>query len=176
MKNKITESDCKKIYEEYNTPEHIVKHCMGVSRAGELIAKAINRGKGTNYLDVDLVKYSGMLHDFLRLNEPHGENAAKMLREKGYFDIAEVVENHMHYSFNPIEKLDETDVMCIADRVVKEDKYVGLDARIDYLIHKPGENEERTKRLLKNKEITRKYMNEIEKIMNKTFDEVMEEF
>ena len=40
----------------------------------------------------------------------------------------------MFYNCNPDrDEIDETDVICLSDRMVKEDKYVGLENRMQYV-------------------------------------------
>ena len=48
--------------------------------------------------------------------------------------------------FSDFDKLDETDLVCLGDRLVKEDQYVGLNDRIDYIIHKAGNRPEVNKK------------------------------
>lgn len=173
MNKRLDEEKCRELYREYGTPEHVIGHCRAVSDTGYRIALALNRA-GLN-LDADLVKYAGLVHDLMRTCENHGEEAARVLRSLGYDDEAALVENHMHYDFTEAGAPDETDIMCLADRLVCEDKYVGLDARVCYLINKPGKTEERTKRLLEKKKDTESFIAGIEKIMGCTIDSLFSE-
>ena len=103
------------------------------------------------------------------------KEAAKVLRSLGYNDEADVVENHMHYDFPKEGDPDETDIVCLADRLVCEDEYVGLDRRLDYLINKPGKTEERTRRLLEKKKDTEDFISRIEEKMGCTIDSLFAE-
>lgn len=168
MTRRLTEEVCNQLYAKYGTPDHVIGHCLAVSEVGKRMAQAINQHGG--HLDEALIWSAGRIHDVMRTEDNHGEVAAEMLVKEGYPDEAQIVRHHMHYQFHAIDQLDETDIMCLADRLVKEDRYVGLDERIDYLIHKPGENQERTRRILEAKALTRGLMDQIEAIIGQTID------
>ena len=74
--------------------------------------------------------------------------------------------------FNDIKNIDECDIICLADRLVKEDKYVGLDERIEYILNKAPKTEEVKQRICKSKEITRKFIEDIETVIEKTIDQM----
>ena len=82
----------------------------------------------------------------------------------------------MKYSpFSPIEQVNETDMVCLGDRLVMEDRYVGLDARIEYIINKARRNghPEAEKIILEKKKETRRFMDEIEKKTGIAIDRLM---
>ena len=165
---RLTEEKCYELYNEFDTPERVKRHCAAVSDAGVRIGEALNRS-GMK-LDIDLIKMSGLIHDVCRRQEDHGHVAARILESRGYTREADVVREHMYYDFNPIEKLNETDVMCLADRLVKEDQYVGLDERVDYLIKKRKQTEETKEMLLQKKAETEVYIKQLESIIGQSID------
>lgn len=165
---RLTEDIVEKLYIEYETPPWVIAHCKEVARVGAEIAKALNE-KGGNF-DVELIRIAGLVHDVLRKKEDHDIEIGKLLASMGYHSEAEIVSRHMRYFFNPPDQINNTDIMCLADRIVKEDRYVGIDERVDYLIHKPDETPERTKRLLGAKEESKKFISIIEKMMGRTLD------
>ena len=77
--------------------------------------------------------------------------------------------------YNSVDKLNECDIVCIADRVVKEDTYVGLDERIDYILKKAEGKPDVQKKILKKKEETRILLDEIGEIIGKSLDELFAE-
>ena len=130
-----TYEDCQYLWEYYQTPPHVIRHCQAVSRTAVLIAERLNE-HGYRF-NLELLAVSGWLHDMMRLEEDHGACAARELRKLGYDDVADVVRVHMRYHLDPErEALDETDLLCFADRLVKEDHFVGLDDRMEYIIEK----------------------------------------
>ena len=165
---RLTDSVIEELYMKYQTPSWVIAHCREVSRVGVKIAEALNEAGGS--FDTELVRTSGLIHDVMRTYENHDQAASEMLKDLGYLDEAQVVSHHMRYYFNPIDEINETDIMCLADRVVKEDQYVGIDKRVDYLIHKPGETPERTQRLLEAKEGSKKFISLLEGRMGRSLD------
>ena len=84
----------------------------------------------------------------------------------------------MTYSpFSVIEKVTETDMVCLGDRLVKEDSYVGLDARIEYIINKAKKcgHPEAEPFILEKKKDTMRFMDEIKRVIGKSVDELMAE-
>lgn len=90
-------------------------------------------------------------------------------------DEAAIVRIHMKYShFNPVEKLDECDLVCLSDRLVKEDQYVGLDERINYILNKAPKKPEIIQIIMERKEETRQLLSEIEQVIGKTIDNLLQ--
>ncbi len=172
MNKRLTEEVCQSLYKKYKTPEHVIGHCRAVGDTGFTIAEALDR-HGYNF-DAQLIKMAGYAHDVMRLHEDHGRAAYEVLKELGYVQEAEIVKNHMYYTFNDFKDLNETDIMCLADRLVKEDKYVGLDERVAYLIDKPGKTPERTKFLLGKKTETQEFIHKIEESIGQTIDSLFD--
>ena len=130
-----TYDDCCYLWEYYKTPPHVIRHCKAVSRTAVLIGEQLNRhGCG---LDLQLLEAAGLLHDMMRLEEDHGGRAAEELRRMGYDSVADAIAVHMKYPLDPEKAtITETDLLCLADRLVKEDEYVGLENRMEYIIEK----------------------------------------
>ena len=171
MNKRLTEEQCYKLYEEYGTPDRVIAHCREVSRCACLIA---DRLVSIGYdLDIDLIRSTGLIHDLVRTRDKHDVEAGKILDGLGYCDEAEIVKDHMSYVFNDLPEITNHDVVCLADRIVKEHEYVGIDERVEYLIAKYSENIERTERLLYWKEEVRKYINKIEDMIGISFDELL---
>ena len=160
--------DVERLYEEYQTPSWVISHCREVARVGKIIAHRLNEIGGN--FDVELVKVCGLVHDVLRVEEDHDLAIGALLKSLGYEREAGVVERHMRYTFNDLDSLTETDIVCLADRVVKEDRYVGIFDRVDYLIHKPGETPERTEHLLKARAKSVEFISALEKKMECSLD------
>ena len=71
------------------------------------------------------------------------------------------------------QELRETDIICLADRMVKEDEYVGLEQRMQYVLDRFKDNEEATAFLLEKIEENRKLVNRIEEIIDTDIDSLM---
>ena len=168
MTKRITEEECNDLYEKFHTPPHVIAHCRAVSAVAVKIAEKLNQC-GT-HLDLALIQGAGLAHDVVRTCDKHWEAGAEILEKMGYQAEADIVRVHMTYDFHPFSRLDETDLVCLADRLVKENEYVGLDLRIEYILQKAPNDCEVRKRILSKKEQTRKLMDEIEKTIGQTID------
>ena len=85
----LTKKQCENLYKKYDTPAHVIRHCIAVGDTGARIAQELN-AKGLN-LDVELIRVSGYVHDVMRTREHHGEMAAEMLERIGHTKEADVV-------------------------------------------------------------------------------------
>ena len=168
MVKRITEEECEELFQKYKTPAHVIGHCRAVSNTAVTIGRKLNEHGFA--LDLDLIKGAGLVHDVARVSEEHWEVGAKILEDLGYRDEADIVRVHMRYDFHDFDRLDETDLVCLGDRLVKEDQYVGLSDRIDYIIHKAGDRPEVTSRILEKKAETQHFMNKIEECIGQTID------
>ena len=116
--------------------------------------------------DVEMVTAAGLLHDMARLQDNHWDVCADFCENHGYYDEAKAVRVHMQYEFtNDADHLTEVDLICLGDRLSLEDRYAGLDVRMDYIIQKAIRNghPEYESRILAKKEQTRLLLNDIEK-------------
>lgn len=172
MAKRISEKECRLLYKLFETPEHVIRHCEAVSSTAVKIAEALNQ-KGYQ-LDIPLIKGAGLAHDIARVSEEHGMVAAAFLEGLGYQDEANIVRVHMRYDFNPFEKLDETDLVCLGDRLVKENRYVGLDERIAYILHKAPDKPDVQARILQKKAETKHLMEQIERTIGRTIDSLFD--
>ena len=167
--------ECLRILDEYHTPPHVIGHCKAVAAVGYTLARALNQ-KGRQ-LDLDLILASGLLHDMARVEDMHWDVAADFCERRGWKQEADIIRVHMSYDpFNDLAHLNETDIICLADRTVLEDRYAGLDRRIDYIINKAirfGHPEHRP-HILRKKGETRKLIDEIEAFLGCSMDALMQ--
>ncbi len=172
MTKRISQSEINQLYIKWNTPDKVKAHCKAVSDVGVKMAEELNK-HGYN-LDIDLIKGTGLVHDVARIYDKHDLVGCEILTEMGYLDEANIVKVHMKYpKYNDIEHLNECDIICLADRVVKENRYVGLDERMEYIINKvPEGNPDIIERILLKKVETKEVLDQIAQIIGKTLDEL----
>lgn len=169
-----TREECERLLSEYKTPEHVRGHCRAVADTAYTIAEALNK-KGYK-LDLQLIMAAGMLHDIARVEDRHWDAGADLMDKLGYDGESRIIRVHMTYSpFSHADKITETDMVCLGDRLVKEDKYVGLDARIEYIINKASRNghPEAKPIILEKKKDTKRFMDEIEEVIGVSIDRLM---
>ncbi len=169
---RLTEEICRSLYRQYGTPEHVIRHCRAVSMVAVTLGEQLNAHGYT--LNIPLIRGASLIHDMVRLSEDHGVAGAKILEGLGYYEEAAIVRVHMTYNFHDFSQLDETDLVCLADRLVKEDHYVGLDERIDYILHKAPKEAEIQNLILQKKEETRRFMEAIETTIGQTIDSLFQ--
>ena len=76
-----------------------------------------------------LVVAAALLHDVARAEPRHGDAGAALLERLGYPRVARVVRRHMRLGAAAGDDLDETQVVYLADKLVQDDRLVGLDER-----------------------------------------------
>ena len=175
---------CLKALEEYGTPSNVVGHCKAVAAVGYVLGKAMNAvqknadntANGPGLLDLDLILAAGLLHDIARVEEEHWTAGDEFCKSKGWLRVVDIVRQHMTYDpFNGFSDFDETDVVCLADRLVIDDRYAGLDRRMDYIINKAKKNghDEYIPHILRKKNDIKKLINEIEEYIGISLDDMM---
>lgn len=174
-KNIPNAEQCKLLLNEYETPAHVIAHCNEVCRVAVSLAKRLNQVG--YHIDIPLLEASAKLHDIARIYDKHETVGASFLEEKGYKEVADIVVQHTKYTkFNKVSDISEIDLLCIGDRTVKEDSYVGVDDRLDYIREKAirmgrknfVDGIEQSRKELKN------YIRDIEKIIGISLDDLME--
>lgn len=166
--------ECERLLEEYGTPEHVRKHCRAVADTACAVARELNKHGFS--LDVPLIMATGMLHDIARVEDKHWEIGADLMDRLGYKQEAVIIRAHMTYSpFSDISDVNETDLVCLGDRTVMEDKYVGLDRRMDYVIEKAKKNgkPEAEAIILEKKKQTKHFIKQIEDKIGCSIDDLM---
>ncbi len=166
MSKRLSEAEIEELYIVYQTPEHVVAHCRAVGRVAERIAKELMRS-GVD-IDPALVRAAGFAHDVMRKMDYHGERCADLLIEMGYPEEADLVRDHMTRALGDPEHPTANDVLCLADRIVKEHAYVGPDARFEDLIIRRGQD--KSEHLLRARDKIKDYIRVIEKRIGRSFD------
>lgn len=158
----VSKKLCEAFYEEVSLPDHIREHCFAVGElAGWMAERLVEHGA---FLDVELCRSGGYLHDLLRLEPHHAEAAGAFLEERGYFALAEVVRAHMGFpeSSAPeqITVCRESAVVCLADKLIRETRRVTLEQRYQ----KALAHENVKPRILRDLQICRRLAEEFEVI------------
>lgn len=161
----------KRLFDEFGTPEHVRRHCDAVADVAARIGGALNHA-GYN-LDLELIEGAARVHDIARTEKDHASAGAEFLIDKGYPHEAVLVRAHMNHPFGSVREMREQDVLCLADRVVREDEYVGIEKRVEYLMAKPDMTAEGKKIMQSVMGETMKYIRDIEDIIGVSLEELM---
>lgn len=167
-----TKEECLKMLDEYNTPAHVVRHCVAVADTALKIAEALN-DKGFDF-NITLITSAALLHDIARVEEKHWISGADFALRNGYLQEAKIIRRHMTHSLDPdAAKLKELDLVCLGDRLVLEDRYVGIDKRMDYVIEKARGDKKIEKMIIARKEENKRLIRNIEDIIGVSIDELI---
>jgi hypothetical protein len=174
MKKIPTEQQCFEILKEYGTPEHVIAHCTGVCSVAVALGEQLNR---VGYsIDIPLLRASALLHDIARVHPAHEEVGADYLESIGYGQVGAVTRLHTKYrQYSPLSRIKEIDLLCIGDRTVLEDTYVGVDERMEYIKNKAIRlgREHYIGGIESSKIILKEYIGQIEDAIGITLDDLM---
>ncbi len=118
-------------------PQNIIDHSMAVNKVANYLAEKLKE-KGEK-IDLALVDTATILHDIDKVIEPsgmkHGKESERILREKGFPKVAEVVSKHGLGNILQEGELNtwEDKIVWYADKRVNHDQIVSLDERFVYL-------------------------------------------
>jgi len=173
MKNKHPDrEECLRMLQEYNTPENVVRHCLAVTDTALKIASALNE-KGFDF-NLPLIQAAGLLHDIARVHKRHWIIGAVYAFQKGYIQEAKIIRRHMTYPFNTDPaKLKEIDMVCLGDRLILEDEYVGNDARMDYVIKKADGNKRVERIINERRQVNKVLIQNIEDIIGVPIEKLL---
>lgn len=174
MTKRITKEEGLELLYAYGTPERVIRHCIAVTDAAVALGKALNE-HGYD-LNIELITGAGIIHDIARVHDDHEKVGAEYALSIGLEEEAAIIRTHMRYPyFNKVEEINETDLVCLADRTVKEDQYVGIDERMEYILNKArsaGATEIHLEKIKKKREETRQFMADIENVIGISVDEL----
>lgn len=152
MSNPIPDIDqCLRLMDDFTMWENIRRHSFMVARVAELLHRGLqDSAHSAEMPDRDLVIAGALLHDIAKtkcLQEDcqHAEVGAAICNELGYPQIAEIVSNHVILSRFRQERyaagnFTAADIVFYADKRVRHDEVVTLDARLEYILGKYGDN------------------------------------
>ena len=111
------------------TPANVVEHCRAVAAVGERLAASLEPRLPA--LDVALVRAGCLLHDLARLQHDHARVAQELFTNFGLPRLAAVIGQHMviESRFPGAPGVTEEELVYLADKLVAEDEFVGLDER-----------------------------------------------
>lgn len=115
-----------------DVPDRVVRHSRAVAQVGEALARAL--GSRGSAVDVETVRIAGLLHDIARASMTPIKHAAagrNLLYNLGLSRVSEIVGVHMALPSEHVDSplLTEEQLVYLADKLVAEDKVVGLEER-----------------------------------------------
>ncbi len=132
-----TTKECYEIMDELEVPERIRKHSEQVTKIAVLIASKLKE-KGIK-INIELVEKSSLLHDIDKLqcleeenHMNHGIITEKILKEKGYPEVGEIIRHHVTERETTNEITWEIKCLRYGDSRVIYDKIVPIKERLEY--------------------------------------------
>lgn len=137
--------ECLAWLNEQNASEGLVAHCQAVAAAAYFLA--VRLGRIGIEINPVLAHRGGLLHDLDKLTcdgqgLAHGEYSARLLREKGLLELAEIAGRHLLYTILTPECAPQTweqRLVFYADKLVERSSVVSMPERLNALIRRyPG--------------------------------------
>ncbi len=139
--------DCDYLLSYFEVEENIIKHCKKVKEVCVDLVEEINKDK--QIINIEIIKCAAMLHDMKRDNKNHAKVASNILNDLGYKQIGYIIKNHMELEENLQNLVNETTILYFADKLVKEDKFIGLEKRFLEKLDKFEDNKEIKENIMK---------------------------
>ena len=137
-----TPKECYALLRAYRVPEHIIQHSREVRRLALCLCQELNlQGES---LDQAAVEAGSLLHDIAKMEglqsgENHSQAGARLLRDWGFSEVAEIVRQHVVLDEeNPPHPITEAAVVHYADKRVQHTSVVSLSERFQDLKERYG--------------------------------------
>jgi hypothetical protein len=100
---------------------------------------AMRIGQALNHagvsLNLRLICAAALVHDVARGGPDHARRGGMLLRDLDMPLMAEIVETHMDMTVGEGRQIKEAEVVFLADKLVQEDRFVGLAERFRLRMH-----------------------------------------
>ncbi|NMM61237.1 NTP transferase domain-containing protein [Clostridium sp. P21] len=169
-----TVEECYCILDLYGVPYNIIRHCVEVSKVSLKILYKLNEN-GYNF-NKNVIQASALLHDLARSKKNHAEAGAKILEELGYKHVGKVISTHMDIEVDENGLITENEILYLADKLVKEDKYVELYHRFSEYSLKFDSNIEALKKMQKRFKEAEKIEKKIRNVVGEILPDIIERF
>lgn len=137
-KNYPSDEEIRFIYRDLELEENIIKHMVNVMNIAKILTSSL---EDIGYrLDWELLRAASLLHDIKRKEKNHELKSAKYMEKLGYKGLSEIIKNHN--SYREIKgKINESDILYLADKYSLEDKFVSIDQRFNASLKKCNNEE-----------------------------------
>jgi HD superfamily phosphohydrolase YqeK len=122
-----SERGCREILLHAGVTRARVAHSEAVAAVAAALTAALDERGWC--LCLPLVVAAALLHDVARAEPRHGVAGAELLERLGHARVARVVRHHMRLGEALTDRLDETQVVYLADKLVQDDRLSGVEAR-----------------------------------------------
>jgi len=124
----LSPSECHALLvERLNVSPAVWAHGRAVAEQARLLGQALETA-GCR-LNLDLITAAALVHDMARGKPGHAAHGGRILRELDMPLMAAIVETHMDFRVENEDPISEAEVVFLADKLICEDRFVGLDER-----------------------------------------------
>jgi molybdenum cofactor cytidylyltransferase len=164
-----TERECRALWARYCVSEKVIAHSREVARIAAMLAVRLNLA-GFN-MDTDLVVSAAYLHDLARQSPDHARAGAALLDDLGFGRTGRIVASHT--DIQPGDRLDEADLVYLADKCVAGDSPVTLDERFERSLTKYRGKPEILEAVARRSENARAIRDRVEKALRIDLDDII---
>ncbi len=100
--------------------ERVVNHCKKVAETAVRICAHLDHHPPL--LDIHLIEAAALLHDIARKEPKHAVKGAELLRNMGFWEVADIVLAHMDLKTTPDTPLNEKEIVYFADKLIVNDQ------------------------------------------------------
>jgi len=173
--NLLTEAECRTLMRDVQgLPAAIVDHCRQVARVSRTLAETVNTRGGN--LDIGLIDAAARVHDVARLEKNHALAGARLLEAMGFADMAAVVAVHMEIHVKPEDRLDEAQIVHLADKLVAGRTVVDLSRRFDAKIEKYGHDPNAAKAIARRRQAALDIQAKVERAAGRSISQLLAPF
>ena len=150
-----TEGACQELLQFFETSERTQAHCEAVCRV------AVKLADGLSGVNREMLFTAARIHDAARNRQDHPAALAEELERRGYRYLASVVRVHMDLPDAMSEGISEHALLYLADKLVIEDQYVGIDRRFQPAEERFRDKPEILRAILHRKVIAQRILNSV---------------
>ena len=150
-----TEGECQELLQFFETSERTQAHCEAVCRV------AVKLADGLPGINREMLFTAARIHDAARNRQDHPAVLAEELERRGYRYLASVVRVHMDLPDAMSEGISEHALLYLADKLVIEDQYVGIDRRFQPAEERFRDKPEILRAILHRKVIAQRILNSV---------------
>jgi len=124
----FSSAECRALLNDrLHVPPAVAAHGRAVAEAAVRIGEALNQAGYS--LNLRLIRAAALVHDMARSSPDHARRGGDLLRDLDMPLMASIVETHMDLSAPEGQPIGEAEVVFLADKLVQEDRWVGLAER-----------------------------------------------
>ena len=171
-RNRLTDPECRALMQRVRRlPVPIINHCQKVACVVKAVAEAANDRGGA--IDGCLAQSAARVHDLGKPEANHAAAGARLLADMGFPAMAAIVAAHMDLDVASNSRLDEAQIVYLADKLVSGDSIVSLKQRFDDKLKKYAHDPHLSALIRRRKRSALIIRDKVERATGKTIDQLV---